>query len=77
MNRIELDQLPPLVDLPTAAKVLGVGRGLAYELVREGRWPTPVVRMGKLIRIPTSCLRRVLDGEVLTEAAPSVTGRKG
>jgi excisionase family DNA binding protein len=77
MSHIELAQLPPLVDLPTAAKVLGIGRGLAYELVREGTWPTPVVRMGKLIRIPTSCLRRVLAGEVLTEAAPGVAGRKG
>ena len=76
MNRIEVDQLPPLIDLPTAAKVLGIGRGLAYELVREGTWPTPVVRMGKLIRIPTTCLRRVLDGEVLTEAAPSVADRQ-
>lgn len=76
MNRIEVDQLPPLIDLPTAAKVLGIGRGLAYELVREGTWPTPVVRIGKLIRIPTTCLRRVLDGEVLTEAAPSVADRQ-
>lgn len=76
MNRIEVDQLPPLINLPTAAKVLGIGRGLAYELVREGGWPTPVVRMGKLIRIPTTCLRRVLDGEVLTEAAPSVADRQ-
>lgn len=76
MSHIELAQLPPLVDLPTAAKVLGIGRGLAYELVREGTWPTPVVRMGKLIRIPTSCLQRVLDGEVLSEAAPSIARRE-
>jgi predicted DNA-binding transcriptional regulator AlpA len=64
MTHIELAQLPPLVDLPTAASVLGIGRGLAYELVRTGAWPTPVVRMGKLIRIPTACLQRVLDGDV-------------
>jgi excisionase family DNA binding protein len=76
MSHIELAQLPPLVDLPTAAKVLGIGRGLAYELVREGTWPTPVVRMGKLIRIPTSCLRRVLDGEVLADAARTVADRE-
>ena len=76
MTHIELAQLPPLVDLPTAASVLGIGRGLAYELVRTGAWPTPVVRMGKLIRIPTACLRRVLDGEVLTEAASSVDDRQ-
>ena len=64
MTHLELAQLPPLVDLPTAARVLGIGRGLAYELVRTGAWPTPVVRLGKLIRIPTAGLQRELDGDV-------------
>lgn len=63
MDRTALAQLPPLVDLPTAARVLGIGRGLAYELVRTGNWPTPIVRLGKLIRVPTVCLERVLDGD--------------
>ena len=40
VDRTELDQLPPLVDLPTAARVLGIGRTLAYELVKADRWPT-------------------------------------
>jgi predicted DNA-binding transcriptional regulator AlpA len=62
MNRTELEQLPPLVDLPTAAQVLGIGRTLAYELVKADRWPTTVVRVGKLIRIPTAALMRLVDG---------------
>ena len=66
MNRSELGQLPAMVDVPTAARVLGIGRSLAYDLVRSGAWPTPVVRMGKLIRIPTACLQRILDGEDAT-----------
>ncbi len=45
--------LPPVVDVETAAAVLGVGRTAAYELIRTNRWPTPVLRMGKLIRVPT------------------------
>lgn len=63
MNRTDLDQLPPLVDIPTAARVLGIGRTLAYELVKTDQWPTPVLRIGKLIKIPTSGLRRLLDGD--------------
>jgi predicted DNA-binding transcriptional regulator AlpA len=48
--------LPPVVDVPTAAAVLGVGRSAAYELIRGGQWPTPVLRLGKLIRVPTAPL---------------------
>ena len=45
--------MPAGLDLPEAARMLGVGRTLAYQLVREGQWPTPVVRVGRLIKIPT------------------------
>jgi hypothetical protein len=48
--------LPPVVDVPTAAAVLGVGRTAAYELIRSVEWPTTVLRLGKLIRIPTAPL---------------------
>jgi len=61
MNRIDLEQLPPLVDVPTAARVLGIGRTLAYELIKADRWPTTVLRVGKLIRIPTAALLRLVD----------------
>jgi predicted DNA-binding transcriptional regulator AlpA len=45
-----------VVDVPTAAAVLGIGRTAAYELIRCGNWPTPVLRLGKLIRIPSAPL---------------------
>lgn len=64
MNASELSELPPLLDVPSAAKVLGIGRSLAYELLRSGRWPTPVIRMGRLIKIPTMPLLRLLDPEL-------------
>ncbi|NAZ85844.1 DNA-binding protein [Kineococcus indalonis] len=61
MSRLQLDleqirTLPPVVDVPTAAAVLGIGRTAAYELIRTDNWPTPVVRLGKLIRVPTAPL---------------------
>jgi predicted DNA-binding transcriptional regulator AlpA len=60
MTREELLALPPAVDLPTAASVLGMSRSAAYELVRTGTWPTPVLRLGKLIRVPTVHLLALL-----------------
>ena len=61
MNRNELDELPPVLDVPTAAKVLGIGRSLGYDLVRHGDWPTPVLHVGKLIRIPSAPLLALLS----------------
>lgn len=68
MDRHDLDQLPALIDVPTAAAVLGIGRTLAYDLVRTDRWPTPVLHVGKLIRIPTAALRRLLDPDTAAAA---------
>lgn len=62
MRREELDDLPPVVDVPTAGEILGVGRSCAYELVRSGQWPTPVLHLGRLIRIPTTPLVDLLLG---------------
>ena len=48
--------IPPVVDVPTAAAILGIGRTAAYELIRLGNWPTPILRLGKLIRVPSAPL---------------------
>ena len=56
MTRDEALALPPVVNLSTAAEVLGLGRSAAYELVRAGQWPTPILRFGRLIKVPTAPL---------------------
>jgi len=56
MSAEELRALPPVIDLPTAARVLGIGRTAAYSLVRSGEWPSPVLRLGGTIRVPTAPL---------------------
>jgi hypothetical protein len=48
--------IPPMLDVPQAARLLGIGRTLAYELVRTNQWPTPVIRMGRLIKVPAGPL---------------------
>ena len=63
MTRDELDALPPVLDVPTAAKVLGIGRSLAYDLVRRGEWPSTVIHVGKLIKIPSAPLLRLIESK--------------
>jgi len=58
----DLDALPTVLDLPSAAELLGIGRTMAYQLVRGGVWPTPLIRIGRLIRVPTAPLRHLLEG---------------
>ncbi len=48
---IQRAALPAVLDVPQAARLLGIGRTLAYELIRTNQWPTPVIRMGRLIKI--------------------------
>jgi excisionase family DNA binding protein len=54
------DVMPVMLDVPEAARLLGVGRTLAYDLIRAGRWPTPVIRVGRLIRVPSGPILELL-----------------
>ena len=60
MSTDELGALPPVLDVTTAGRLLGLGRSAAYELVLAGRWPTPVLRLGRRVRIPTAPLLALL-----------------
>jgi predicted site-specific integrase-resolvase len=54
--------MPAVVDVTTAATMLGIGRTLAYRLVKTGQWPTPLIRVGRLIKVPTQPLLELLRG---------------
>jgi predicted DNA-binding transcriptional regulator AlpA len=76
MNREELSALPAVVDVPTAARLLGLSRTAAYLLIRSGSWPTPIYRLGRLIRIPTAPMLELLcipspRGVEFSEATPT------
>jgi len=60
MTPEELLDLPAVIDVATAAEVLGIGRSAAYELVRRGEWPTPTLRLGRLIKVPVAPLLELL-----------------
>ncbi len=43
------------------AKLLGIGRNLAYELVRSGKIPS--LRLGRRIVVPKGAFDRLLSGD--------------
>jgi excisionase family DNA binding protein len=57
----------PVLSAEEAFRELGVDRSTGYRAIREGTFPVEVIRVGRLIRVPTSALLRVLrlggDGE--------------
>jgi excisionase family DNA binding protein len=59
------DSWAAVIDLPEAAAMLGIGRTLAYRLVREGSWPTPVIRVGRLIKVPLQPLREYVGAHLV------------
>jgi hypothetical protein len=74
MNSDELRALPAVVDLRTAAAMLDIGRTAAYELVRTGQWPTPVLQLGRRIKVPTAPLLDLLGLSTGSRTAVPPTG---
>ena len=56
----DIPGLPPVLDLKTAARLLGIGSTTAYQMAQAGTLPVPVLRHGRSIRIPTAPLLRLL-----------------
>jgi excisionase family DNA binding protein len=46
--------------VPEAGRLLGLGRNASYEAVRRGE--IPVIRLGKLLRVPRIAIDRMLEG---------------
>lgn len=68
MTTDELRSLPATVSITTAARALGCGRTLAYELARRDEFPCPVLRLGDRYIVPTAGLLCALGIGSDTEA---------
>lgn len=71
MTRDELLALPVSFDLMVAARALGIGRTLAYDMAKRGQFPTRVLRLGTRYRVTRADLLRVLG---VTDDMPEQEG---
>ena len=55
-----------VVDVPTAAELLGISRGSGYEAVRTGQIPS--LRLGRRIVVPVAKLRAMVGLDELATA---------
>lgn len=58
MSKFEFSDDPTL-SVPEAGRLLGVGRSAAYEAAKQGQ--IPVLRIGKLLRVPKLALQHMLE----------------
>lgn len=55
----EVTELPLLLKVEAAAKLLSLGRTKMYELIAAG--DVPVIRLGRSVRVPTALLRQWVE----------------
>lgn len=48
-------------DVETAGSIFGLSRTQSYEAVKCGRFPVPVVHVGRRLVVPTAPIRRLLE----------------
>ncbi len=60
LTREEVLVLPAVIDVVTAGRALGLGRTLTHELVRRGEFPVPVLRVGRVCRVPIAGVLKLL-----------------
>jgi hypothetical protein len=58
----QVRRLPATVDVPTAAKALGIGRSTLYEAIRIGQSPVKTLTVQRRVVVLTADLLRVLEG---------------
>src|SRR5690349_4588934 len=53
-------QLGMTTDVTTAAQILGIGRTLAFDLLKQDKFPVRVLRIGRRVVVPVPDLLRLL-----------------
>ncbi len=62
--------LGAFTDLRTTAAILGFTRNTAYEMIRAGTFPVPVIRAGTKYRVSVVAILRLVDADA-DPAAPA------
>lgn len=58
---------PTMTIWPEAGRALGLSRSAAYDAANRG--DIPVIRIGRVLRVPTAALRRILQLDSVGGAA--------
>lgn len=74
MAGASLRREPAVLTAEEAFSLLGIDRSTGYKAIRSGTFPVPVVRVGRLIRIPTAPLMSLLEGKQLPPTGTSEEG---
>ena len=53
------------VDVAEAAAALGIHKLTAYDSIRRGDFPVPVIKIGRRLVVPKAALERLLAGDVV------------
>lgn len=61
MEVIRMEEQALVITVEEAAVLLGISRGLAYELVRRG--DVPSIRLGRRLVVPRRRLLALIDGD--------------
>lgn len=56
-------QLGMTTDVETAAAIIGIGRTLAYDLVRTDEFPVRLIRLGRRVVVPVPDLLKFLGAD--------------
>ncbi|MGE0795472.1 MAG: helix-turn-helix domain-containing protein [Acidimicrobiia bacterium] len=60
MDTTPTEQSPLTITVERAGQLLGISRGLAYDLVRRGE--IPAIRLGRRVVVPASVIEEMLRG---------------
>ena len=59
----QVRKLPATIDVPTAARALGIGKSTLYEAIKLGSSPVKTLTVQRRVVVLTADLLRVLGGE--------------
>jgi len=68
------EEMPLLVTVPEAARLLSIGLTFAWAMVHKGEIPT--VRLGKRVLVPRSALEQLASVETFKESSNSKEGKR-
>lgn len=51
------------VSAEEAFRLLGIDRTTGYRAIKDNTFPLPVIHVGRLLKVPTAALHRLLDPE--------------